>query len=242
MRGARFLMALGLVAVLAAPAAAQNPNFKFLSGTPYSPQPVLQVGSHYYYVSPYRGQFLSIPGQPMVDIFCVDFGHSVSTGQTWTAAFTTLDGSSMANTYGVRFRHWSDGLALQRYKGAAFLASQFGTLGKSQWPNLQAAIWSLMGQDVDGTSTTFPLGLPDADDATGLNLVQEGWFNAAVDGGASPAFDGSRWTVISDVRESSLATQEFIANVVPEPQVIILLASGLLAIGAMAYFRGVTTA
>jgi hypothetical protein len=94
-------MALAVTAVSAAPAAAQN--FKFLSGNPYS-NPTLKVGSYNYYVSPYRGQFLSVPGQPVVDIFCVDFSREVTNGQQWTAAFTTLDGSSMANTCGVRFR------------------------------------------------------------------------------------------------------------------------------------------
>jgi hypothetical protein len=45
------------------------------------------------------------------------------------------------------------------------------------------------------------------------------------------------WYVISPT--SQTPSQEFImhTNVIPEPETIILLASGLLALGAVAYFR-----
>lgn len=58
-----------------------------------------------------------------------------------------------------------------------------------------------------------------------------GWDQSLVSG--SPVTDGytEDWLLVHDV---AMAHQ----SVVPEPEVVILLATGLLALGAVAYFRG----
>jgi hypothetical protein len=242
MRLGRFFLASLLLAGIVAPAAAQNENFKFLTGTPYPTQPTLQVGNYSYYVSPYRGQFLSEPGQPTVDIWCVDFAHEVHTGQMWNANFTNMGSGDFSNTYGVRFRGWSNGIAEERYKAAAWLASQTivppsPAANKPTWPELQAAIWGLMGQTEGGS----PMGFDLADVTDGsIRTNAADWMNQAVAASQAGDVNGSEWTVISDVNGSSNATQEFIAryNVVPEPATILLLATGLAAVAGLVYFRG----
>jgi hypothetical protein len=237
------VLAIALLAGVVVPAAAQDGTFKFISGTPYPNQPTLTVpGYGTYYTSIYRGQFLSGgPTTAQVDIYCVDFFHSVSVNQEWNAWFSPLSGS-MANTYGVRFRNWDLAIAGERYAAAAYLASQFNPADPNKattWPALQAKIWNLMGQ-TNTLSNDFT--------AAGVNssqfpIAQSGsTLNDAITNGAN--INGSEWTVISDVgtTKNGVTTyaQEFLVqqSVVPEPETVILLVTGLLAIGAVAYFRG----
>ena len=236
----RSALAIVLLAGVVVPAAAQTQGkFKFVSGNPYG-NPTLAVNGGNYYTSIYRGQFLAgVPGNPTVDIFCVDFFHSVSPNNEWDAWFSPLSGD-LSKTYGMSIRGWSQGIAAERYRAAAWLATQFGSpVGgydageKANWPNLQAAVWSLMGQDVGGT-TSFPLA---------LNGTQQNWLNTALTSGNTAEFQAqaSDWTVISGVNASATTgKQEFLVqqSVVPEPETVILLVTGLLAIGAVAYFRG----
>jgi hypothetical protein len=225
---------------MAVPAAAQTQGkFKFVSGNPYS-NPTLNVDGTNYRTSIYRGQFLSGgPTTAQIDVFCVDFFHRVGAGNEWDAWFSPLSGD-LSKTYGMRFRGWDQSIAESRYRAAAWLATQFGSpvggydaTEKANWPDLQAAIWSLMGQDAGGTSA-FPLA---------LDGTQQGWLNTALVAGNQASFvaQSSEWTVISDVNATaSTGKQEFITqhSVVPEPENVILLVTGLLAIGAVAYFRG----
>jgi hypothetical protein len=244
MRLIRTVLALALLAGMTVPAAAQTQGkFKFLDGSPYDPQPTLTVGSRTYYTSIYRGQFLSgVPGNPTVDIFCVDFFHSVGTNNEWDAWFSPLSGN-LENTYGMSIRGWDQSTAAQRYRAAAWLATQFGTpdgsyseAEKANWPGLQKTMWSLMGQNAAGTSTAFPSALS-SDQQTLLN-------NALVNGSqADFVAQSSDWTVISDVNGTATSgKQEFLTqqSVVPEPETVILLVTGLLALGAVAYFRGIS--
>jgi hypothetical protein len=243
MRLIRGVLAVGLLAGMVASAAAQTQGtFKFVSGNPYPTQPKLTVAGNTYYTSIYRGQFLSGgPTTANVDIFCVDFFHTVSVGNEWDAWFSPLSGS-LDQTYGVRFRDWDQNLAAERYRAAAWLATQFGspeggysTTEKAGWPGLQKTIWSLMGQDVGGTSA-----FPDAVSADQQTLLN----NALANGSASDFIaQTSGWTVISDVNATSTSgRQEFLVqqSVVPEPEAVILLVTGLLALGAVAYFRGIS--
>ena len=243
MHRTRIVLALALLAGLAMPAAAQTQGrFKFVSGNPYPTQPTLTVAGRTYYTSIYRGQFLSGGHTTAnVDIFCVDFFHTVSVGSEWDAWFSPLSGN-LEQTYGARIRGWDQDVAAQRYRAAAWLATQFGspeggysTTEKANWPGLQKTIWSLMGQDVGGTSA-----FPDA-----LSADQQTLLNAALANGSTSDFiaQSSDWTVISDVNASATSgTQEFLVqqSVVPEPETVILLVTGLLALGAVAYFRGVS--
>lgn len=242
-----YVMGLALVAGLTAPAAAQiSGQFKFTDGTPYDPQPTLSVPSSVasrtgtFYTSIYKGQFLSgIPGNPTVDIFCVDFFHNARS-TAYNAWFTPLSAVDFSKTYGVSQRGWSTAIAQQRYMAAAWIATQFGdptsSTDKATWPVKQAAIWGLMGMtdpnsnaslasafNVSGFSnTTFS--------ATAQSLLNDGLANAS-------SVSGDNWMVISaaDGRSQEFLTQQ---SVVPEPETVILLVTGLLALGAVAYFRG----
>jgi len=249
MRVIRAVLALALLAGMSVPAGAQTQGkFKFLDGTPYDQQPTLSVsGRGTFYTSIYRGAFLSGgPTTGTVDIYCVDFFHSVGTGNEWDAWFSPLSGS-LNQTYGVRFRGWDPNLAAARYRAAAWLATQFGSpdggysdAEKANWPTLQKTIWNLMGQSTAGVNPVAGLAL-DGNQTTLLNN--------ALAGGNSPSFiaQSGDWTIISDVAGTSLSNssskQEFLyyqQSVVPEPETVILLVTGLLALGAVAYFRGIS--
>jgi len=241
MRLFRGVMALAMLVGLVGPAAAQTQGkFKFVSGNPYPTQPTISVpGSGTYYTSIYKGQFLSgVPGNPTVDIFCVDFFREVRVGDQWDAWFSPLSGD-LSNTYGMSQRNWSQDIAAERYRAAAWLATQFGdpmnTADKAKWPTYQAAIWSLMGKSADGTTTAFSLtGFSDP-----LKTNAQTALNDALAGGNTDAFkaQAGSWTIISDVNATK---QEFLTqqSVVPEPETVILLVTGLMALGAVAYFRG----
>jgi hypothetical protein len=132
----RGVLGVALLAAMAVPAAAQiQGQFKFTDGTPYDPQPTLTVGSDVasrtgtFYTSIYRGQFLSgVPGNPTVDVFCIDFFHNANTSSTGYSACVhpALRHGLLSDTYGVSQRGWSTAIAQQRYQAAAWLATQFG--------------------------------------------------------------------------------------------------------------------
>lgn len=249
----RGVLALALLAGMAVPAAAQTQGqFKFTDGTPYDPQPTLTVGSGVasrtgtFYTSTYRGQFLSgVPGNPTVDVFCIDFFHNANTSSTgYSAWFTPLSATDFSHTYGVSQRGWSQGIAEQRYRAAAWLATQFGdptsATDKATWPAKQAAIWSLMGQTSMDFGANNTVDLASAFNLSGFSNetfrnTTTGLLNSALT--AANTVDGDSWMVISATNGGS---QEFLVqqSVVPEPETVILLVTGLLAIGAVAYFRG----
>jgi len=244
----RSVLAVALLVAVSVPAAAQTSGkFKFVTGNPYPTQPTLAVpGSGTYYTSIYRGQFLSGgPTTAQIDIFCVDFFRSVGAGNEWNAWFSPLSGD-LSKTYGMQFRGWDQAIAAQRYRAAAWLATQFGSPAggydgaeKGQWPVLQAAIWSLMGKSADGSTTAFSL----SGFSNPLGSTAAGYLNTALAAGNATDFvaQSSNWTVISDVGATATSgKQEFLTqqSVVPEPETVILLVTGLLALGAVAYFRG----
>jgi hypothetical protein len=244
----RSVLAVALLVAVSVPAAAQTSGkFKFVSGNPYPTQPTLSVpGASTYYTSIYRGQFLSGgPTTAQIDIFCVDFFRSVGVGNEWNAWFSPLSGD-LSKTYGMQFRGWDQAIAAERYRAAAWLATQFGSpvggyddVEKAKWRPLQAAIWSLMGQSDDGSTTAFSLsGFSDP-----LKSSAEGYLNTALAVGNTTDFiaQSGDWTVISDMGATATSgKQEFLTqqSVVPEPETVILLVTGLLALGAVAYFRG----
>jgi hypothetical protein len=248
----RGVLGVALLAAMAVPAAAQiQGQFKFTDGTPYDPQPTLTVGSDVasrtgtFYTSIYRGQFLSgVPGNPTVDVFCIDFFHNANTSSTgYSAWFTPLSAMDFSHTYGVSQRGWSTAIAQQRYQAAAWLATQFGdptsATDKATWPVKQAAIWSLMGM----TNTTSNADLASAFNLGGFSDASPTYFRSTAQGLLTDALDnahtinGDNWTIVSATNGGS---QEFLVqqSVVPEPETVILLVTGLLAIGAVAYFRG----
>jgi hypothetical protein len=221
MRVMRSVLSLALLAGAAAPAFGQT--FRFDSGTYYS-NPAAWGAR----VGPYRGTLLAVPGQPTVDIFCVDYLHTVSNGQSWNATYSNM-GGSLLDTYG--YARWGDvDIARERYEVAALLATKFLPGNKSEWGAIHGAIWNLMS---DGTAMYGSATV--GGDAASQNLLSGAFADVSQ---GTDGIDPSDWLIISD---ADVNRQEFITqNVVPEPETVILLVTGLLALGAVAYFRGIS--
>ena len=83
MRLPRSLLMLAVLGLGASPLVGQD-NFRFVGATFYD-NPVAWGAR----VGPYRGQLLAEPGSPIIDIYCVDYLHFVTTSP-WEAAFTGL--------------------------------------------------------------------------------------------------------------------------------------------------------
>jgi hypothetical protein len=219
----RGVLGVALLAAMAVPAAAQN-NFRFDNGN---------TGRTGWgaYVGWYSGTLLSVPGQPTVDIFCVDYLHTVTTGNQWQAAFSNLSGD-LSDTYA--FARWGDqSIARERYSWAAWLATQAQPTNPGQWSAIHGAVWNLMSGGTASYAGSPVGGVPgDGSASQGWLLSVQGAFQSDPN-----AINPSEWTVISDVAGTK---QEFMMqqSVVPEPETVILLVTGLLAIGAVAYFRG----
>lgn len=208
------ISALVLTAMLgiASPVAAQT-QFQFTSGGTTS------FGG--YLVGNYQG----IAGPPIsgnVVLNCVDFFNSVFVGAVWTANLTSLatGGATIAAGNVTRFNN------LQAYRQAAWLTTQYAA-NPGQTGNIQATIWDLFGNTpLQATNDPF-------------------WLNqslAYVNDPNRVASDYAGFYVVSDINTHTNAAnsiQEFIieeditSTVIstPEPASVVLLGSGLLALG-----------
>jgi hypothetical protein len=213
MRFFRPMSWLLLLLVVAAPAAAQRSPAFLLNGGARG-LGGLQVGGSFDF---YSTQF--------------ELALAASSG---SMRLVGLAGGDLASTYGMRFRGWDQSLASERYRAAAFLATQISDARPDEAHRLNRAIWNLMGM-TDLAEADFALG---GDPKVQLRM-QESLL-------AANTVDATQWTIASDVPVAGSARSELLVqnleqteqSVVPEPEVIILLASGLLALGAAAYFRG----
>lgn len=224
----RGILVLGLLAGVAAPAAAQV-RMQLLSGAPYGA--VTGWGA---YVGPYRGAMISEPGSPQIDVFCVDYLNGVSINQQWDANFRSLAGDLTGTRFGEAAR--------LKYIQAAWLSSQFALQPQSSWKNIHAAIWLTM---------TCPSCQPAA--ATG-NVDVQAWMAKAQDANNFSKVNLAEWSVVTDVRTIGGTTdqqgnivvgtggvQEYLTRtVVPEPGTLLLFGTGLLLIGLVAWRRQLT--
>jgi hypothetical protein len=212
------LAAAGLWAV--APASAQTGTVKLTDpGHTTNTRVTGTVTGHTYgagsfYVSPYIG---TLDGQKIF-MYCVDFTHNVSVGDTWVANVTSLGGDFTGAT--TRFGN------ADAYRQAAWMTTH--SAGYSA-EDLQDAIWYLFYPQVWAGGLT-PTN-PQFNNAANLvSLAQAQVLSAD---------DFSYFKVLTDNTPNPLTgeKQEFLVQVTPEPASLVLLATGLLGIVGVARRR-----
>jgi hypothetical protein len=219
MKLSRSFAILAVAALFATPLAAQNMKLTGVNGAwaTYA----TNSGSESVYIGAYYGQML--PGGPHVDLYCDDFAHSVSIGQTWTAHFT--DFTAMTTSAGLGQTRWgAAGASLTDYEKAAWLVLQFNTHSTSQWAGIHDALWNIFTPQNPHLTSSGSYWYTQA---------QQYWNDGSVKLG--------EWTVVTDNNFQTKAggVQEFLMHrtVTPEPATLILLGTGL----ALTLMVGVTT-
>ena len=191
------------------------------------------VGGFGTQVGPYTAQVTSYPGSPLVTVYCVDYLHSISVGQSWTANVSQLTLDGMATTrLGIA---GDDGNALARYKKAIWLAAQFANnQDATSWMQIHSAIWTIV---LGGNDPTQPYYGQYASWIFRAGLAEAGGYYG---------FNFDDWRVVTDVRaddaglvDASLqpGAQEYVMYVTPEPETVIMMLSGLLVL-ALVWRRG----
>jgi hypothetical protein len=176
-------------------------------------------------VGPYQAQVMSVPGQPTIDVFCVDFQHTVSVGQTWNALYSNVMGDLSQTRAGVQF---GEATARTMYQQAAFLTTRFAGASADEQRGIQSAIWNI-----------FHGGAPDHAQASAWRTLAESDYLTA-------GLDYSTFAVLTDTRftdslDPTRGTQELLTGVpptvVPEPSTYLLMSTGLVAIAGIARRR-----
>lgn len=222
------LVATLAIATTAAPAAAQIRQVKLNRAYGWNASgPTRFNGTSFgsgVFIGPYGG---SSPGLPNLDLFCVDFVNSVSVGAVWNARFTSL--ADLMAGDGVGDTRWGQrylGAPLSypnpvpQYQKAVWLAMQFASNGTGSWPGIHQAIWRQF--------TSTPIW---DNSITGW----QGWQSSAQTASTNVSFGNINWNswyVVTDVNtvDGKNGKQEYLTYVTPEPETLLLLATGLVAV------------
>lgn len=176
------------------------------------------------YVSPYTGLLTQTVGtttsSQSIIMNCVDYFHTVSLGQTWTAYKSVLyDGADLSKT---RFNNAT------LYLQAAWLSWQvpaqpsLNDLNKNTTIAIQTAIWNIL-------TPTAP------DKTNGTLQTNQGWWmtEAAKTANYSTANTGQFFILTAVYKDDSKSAQEFLYYdpnapvVTPEPGTLTLLGTGI---------------
>lgn len=195
---------LVLLAAAASPALAQTQVT--LTGTGSINHGGVRVGA-------YQARLGSDPTTPSVDVFCVDYAHTVSLGQTWTANMTNLMSGDLSATRG-------GDASLAKYQQMAWLTTKFDGASTADTRAIHTAIWNIM---TPGTPAMF---------AGATN-----WYNQAMSNYLTSGLDYSTFAVVTDVNFRNGGRQEFLTRVpttvTPEPGTYLLMASGLVGVAGI---------
>jgi hypothetical protein len=207
------------------------------------------------YLGPYTGQLVSDPTQPMFTMYCVDYDHEISLGQTWTINESNLATSDLSQT-----REGTSGLGT--YQQTAYLASlfdswnllsgvqwdplhstqtfgqYFASIGsgvtwsqRNVWSGIHAAIWSM-------TAASFPTAGSLADALAHAFAVYADYQYGQ--GFAGTGINFAEWSVLSPTPLAGTGTaQEMLVRttVTPEPETWVMLGTGMLLLFGFARKR-----
>lgn len=205
------------LAAVATPALAQTTGtIKFTDGG--------SVPYHGTTVGPYQAQVMSDPGQPTIDVFCVDYAHSVSVGSTYGVTFSSLTGDLSATR--AMLGGASQEAARQMYQKAAYLSSLYAGAPEHRYADISMAMWKIFDpgiavQSGAGAWTQYR-------DMANANYLTAG-------------IDYSMYSVITDLAAANGGHQELLGvyatTVTPEPATYMLMASGLAGLAGLSYRR-----
>lgn len=157
-------------------------------------------------VGPYLG---TVNGSP-AKFICDDFLHSIHPGEKWNANVSTFD--SLKH---VRFK---DNDTLQDYEEAGFLVEQMLTAPKSEYGDIQYAIWAIFNPSVVNAKGFTTTGTTSS--SHWLNLTDHQTFRPG---------EFSNLIIYTPTSNGSRAPQEFFSFVpTPEPGTLLLLGTGLV--------------
>lgn len=216
----RPFLTVALLSVVASPAVAQLDPY---SQTSQDKLQLVTSGPFRPYGT-YQAKLLQSPGQPVIDMWCVDFNHRFIDNKVMDV--TRFDASESDFNARTRFGYAS----LDNYKKAAYLTQYFNGLTlATDVQDLHYAIWHVL------SSTQPPTTRPG-----------EAFWLAKLSDGSYANINTQNWFILSDPNMTPGSPfqrnggQEFVTEIptaVPEPSAILLVSTGLLGIVGLARIR-----